>query len=308
MERSPEVLVVGAGVVGSATAYFARSRHQSDARRRAPASVGSVGAKPGYVWTHTRAEGVRRWSSLSRDGALYDELVDALDDFEFRASGGMIYFFEDGQDLFPRFVEGRNEGRDTGRALRRRRRPERCVRSCRTTSPVRPTTRPMPTWIRPSSRRLSPRRRSGRCHDHARKVTALRMEGGRCVGVETDGGSVFARAGRGGSRHVGLRNCLRHSDSRCRSSRCACRWRSRPRSTCTFDPILYGHTAVKQYALTKELPGYDEEAFLHPLETIFPGLAMLELAAQRPDGRVLLGCPMDFVGMQRSSDGRRVWR
>ena len=64
-----------------------------------------------------------------------------------------------------------------------------------------------------------------------------------------------------------------------------------------FGPLLYGPTAVKQYALTKDLPGYDEERFLHPLETIFPGLAMLELVAQRKDGRVLLGCPMDFVGL-----------
>jgi glycine/D-amino acid oxidase-like deaminating enzyme len=64
-----------------------------------------------------------------------------------------------------------------------------------------------------------------------------------------------------------------------------------------FEPLLYGPTAVKQYALTKDLPGYDEGAFLHPLETIFPGLAMLELVAQRRDGRVLLGCPMDFVGL-----------
>jgi glycine/D-amino acid oxidase-like deaminating enzyme len=64
-----------------------------------------------------------------------------------------------------------------------------------------------------------------------------------------------------------------------------------------FEPVLYGPTAVKQYTLFRDLEGYTEEGSVHPLEKLFPGVEFLELAAQRKDGRVLLGCPMDFPGL-----------
>ena len=58
---------------------------------------------------------------------LYDRLVEELDEFEFRASGGMIYFFEDQHDLFPGFVEGRRSGGPPDGVARRRRRPGRVL-------------------------------------------------------------------------------------------------------------------------------------------------------------------------------------
>jgi glycine/D-amino acid oxidase-like deaminating enzyme len=64
-----------------------------------------------------------------------------------------------------------------------------------------------------------------------------------------------------------------------------------------FEPLLYGPTAVKQYAYIRELPDYSEEGAWHPLERQFPGLEFLELAAQRKDGRIRRGCPMDFPGL-----------
>ncbi len=71
-----------------------------------------------------------------------------------------------------------------------------------------------------------------------------------------------------------------------------------------FDPVLYGPTAIKQYALTKALDGFDADDFTHPLENAVPGTEILELAAQRRDGSVILGISMDFVGLdQRLSVG-----
>jgi glycine/D-amino acid oxidase-like deaminating enzyme len=64
-----------------------------------------------------------------------------------------------------------------------------------------------------------------------------------------------------------------------------------------FEPILYGPTAIKQYAFVKELRGYREELLAHPLEGTVKEVEVLELAAQRRDGRVVLGCPMDFPGL-----------
>ena len=64
-----------------------------------------------------------------------------------------------------------------------------------------------------------------------------------------------------------------------------------------FEPLLYGPTAVKQYAFIRDLPDYSDDGASHPLERPFPGIEFLELAAQREDGRILLGCPMDFPGL-----------
>jgi glycine/D-amino acid oxidase-like deaminating enzyme len=61
-------------------------------------------------------------------------------------------------------------------------------------------------------------------------------------------------------------------------------------------PLLYGPTAIKQYAFVRELGDYTDAGATHPLEKQFPGIEFLELASQRLDGRILLGCPMDFPG------------
>jgi D-hydroxyproline dehydrogenase subunit beta len=296
VERSPEVLVVGAGVVGSATAYFASQLGiKATLIDEHPPAWGASGRNPGYVWTHTRAEGTQMELALAGRG-LSDELVDSLDDFDFRASGGMIYFFEDGQNLFPRFVEGRNKAGIPVELLD--------ADAARTVCPILPDDIAGATY-NPTDAHVDPAKLTKAFADGAARagatimqgrVTALKMEGGRCVGVETTGGPVFAErvvvaAGTWSPQllaPLGLR--LPIVPMRLQMALTS------PIDV-TFEPILYGHTAVKQYALTKELPGYEEEAFLHPLESIFPGLAMLELAAQRPDGRVLLGCPMDFVGL-----------
>jgi glycine/D-amino acid oxidase-like deaminating enzyme len=64
-----------------------------------------------------------------------------------------------------------------------------------------------------------------------------------------------------------------------------------------IEPLLYGPTALKQYAFIRDLPNYTDAGGTHPLEQAFPGVEFLELAAQRRDGRLLLGCPMDFPGL-----------
>jgi glycine/D-amino acid oxidase-like deaminating enzyme len=227
---------------------------------------------------------------------LYDELIGALEDFEFRPSGGMIYFFEDEHDLFPRFVAGRQAAGLPVELLD--------GDAARAACPILPddvagaTFNPMDAHVEPTKLTqalVSSAERSG-ATVRQQRVRGLRVEGGRCIGVDTDDGpidadAVVVAAGTWSPQllaPLGLR--LPIVPMRLQMALTA------PMDV-RFDPILYGPTAVKQYALTKDLPGYDEEEFLHPLETVFPGLAMLELVAQRKDGRVLLGCPMDFVGL-----------
>ena len=58
-------------------------------------------------------------------------------------------------------------------------------------------------------------------------------------------------------------------------------------------PVVYGPLAAKQYSLFRDLPSWDEPAFLAPYE-IESGRWMLQLLSQRANGEVLLGCPMDY--------------
>ena len=119
VQSRTEVLVVGGGIVGAATAYFlAQEGVRATIVDEHPPAWGASGRNPGYVWTHTRAEGVQMELALA-GRRLYDDLIGALDDFEFRPSGGMIYFFEDEHDLFPRFVAGRRAAGLARRAARR---------------------------------------------------------------------------------------------------------------------------------------------------------------------------------------------
>jgi glycine/D-amino acid oxidase-like deaminating enzyme len=296
VQSGTEVLVVGGGIVGAATAYFlAQEGVPTTIVDEHPPAWGASGRNPGYVWTHTRAEGVQMELALA-GRRLYDDLIGALDDFEFRPSGGLIYFFEDEHDLFPRFVAGRRAAGLPVELLD--------GDAARAACPILPddvagaTFNPMDAHLEPTKLTQALAHGAERLGATVRqqKVLGLRMDSGRCVGVDTDDGPINAdhvvvAAGSWSAQllaSIGLR--LPIVPMRLQMALTA------PIEE-RFDPILYGPTAVKQYALTKDLPGYDEEEFLHPLETIFPGLAMLELAAQRKDGRVLLGCPMDFVGM-----------
>lgn len=297
VDTSTDVLVIGAGVVGASTAYFlSREGITATIVDEHPPAWGASGRNPGYVWTHTRAEGVQMELALA-GRRLYDDLVNELDDFEFRASGGMIYYFEDEHDLFPQFVESRRRAGLPVELLD--------AQAARAACPVLPddlagaTFNPIDAHVDPSKLTRSlvhGFEQAGGTGFYGRKVLGLRVEHGRCVGVDTSDGPMHADrvvlAGGSWSPQLlaPLGLALPIVPMRLQMVETA-------PADIRFDPILYGPTAVKQYALTKDLPGYEEEEFLHPLETIFPDLAMLELVAQRKDGRILLGCPMDFVGL-----------
>jgi glycine/D-amino acid oxidase-like deaminating enzyme len=59
-----------------------------------------------------------------------------------------------------------------------------------------------------------------------------------------------------------------------------------------IEPLVYGPLAAKQYELFRSLPSYLDEYFVAPYEEA--GVELLELLAQRADGSVLIGCPMDY--------------
>jgi glycine/D-amino acid oxidase-like deaminating enzyme len=292
-----EILVIGAGVVGAATAYelALRGAQVTVVEREHPA-FGASGRNVGYLWTHTRAEGAQLDLALA-GRRRYDELLGEIDDFEFRASGGMIYFFEHQSALFPAFVANRNTAGLPMELLDARQARERC--------PVLPDDIGGATW-NPVDAHVNPERvvqslaaaaeRRGVRFLNGTGVTELAITGGRCEGVRTGDGMLSAdvtvvAAGAWSPTLVeptGL--ALPIEPMRLQTIE------TEPMDL-RWDPILYGPTGVKQYALTKDLDGYDEDDFTHPLERALPGTELLECAAQRRDGSVLIGLSMDFVGL-----------
>ena len=62
-----------------------------------------------------------------------------------------------------------------------------------------------------------------------------------------------------------------------------------------FDVALFGPSFFTEYTFVRDLPGYDDDLVMHPLQRVMPQVGTLELFAQRADGSLVLGCPMELV-------------
>ncbi len=289
------IVVVGGGLVGTATAYFAAREGLSVTLLEQQAvGYGASGRNPGFVWLPCRNPGWALEVSLA-GRRLYDELARDLPvPFEFRAEGGLIYFASPEQGrVFEEFVaRRRDDGLDmeliTGAEVRRQVGPIRpdvlgasfCADDAQINTPT------VVAALAAGARAEGADVREGVT------VTALARAGDRVVGVETDAGPVEADivviatgawtqqllAGQDLAVPVGMERLQVLATV--------------PRPL-DIHPVVYGPLAAKQYGLFRDLPSWDERAFLAPYE-IETGRWMLQLVSQRANGEVLLGCPMDY--------------
>ena len=289
------IVVVGGGLVGTATAYFAAREGLSVTLLEQEAvGYGASGRNPGFVWLHCRNPGWALEVSLA-GRRLYDELArDLPEPFEFRAEGGLIYFTSPEQGrVFEEFVaRRRDDGLDMelidGAEVRRQVGPIRpdvlgasfCANDAQINTPT------VVAALAAGARAEGADVREGVT------VTALARAGDRVVGVETDTGPVEADmvvvatgawtqpllAGQDLAVPVGMERLQVLATV--------------PRPL-DIHPVVYGPLAAKQYSLFRDLPSWDEPAFLAPYE-IESGRWMLQLLSQRANGEVLLGCPMDY--------------
>ena len=289
------VIVVGGGLVGTSTAYFAaRDGIQVTLLEQEHAGYGASGRNPGFVWLHCRNPGWAMQISLA-GRALYDDLLrDLPEPFEFRADGGLIYFTTPEQGpVFEEFVASRRaDGLDMelidGAEVRKQVGPIRpdvlgasfCSNDAQINTPT------VVAALAAGARSEGADVREGV------EMTELIRSGGRVVGVETNQGRFMADivvvatgawtrkllAASGIQAHVGIERLQVLATA--------------PRPL-DIRPVVYGPLAAKQYSLFRNLPSWNQDDFMAPYE-IETGNFFLQLVSQRANGETLLGCPMDY--------------
>jgi glycine/D-amino acid oxidase-like deaminating enzyme len=284
------VVVVGGGIVGCATAYFlAREGARVTLLERERVAYGASGRNPGFVWLHGRNPGLALELALA-GRRLYPELAAELDPFEFRESGGIVFFLTPEQGrVVEEFVEARNrDGLEMevvdGAAVRRLVPPIRedvlgasyCPHDAHINTPL------LVGALAEGARRHGAEIREGVAAEEVRPGRVRTGEG------TLDADAVVVAAG------VWTRALLEAAGIE------APLGAERLQVVATapvgerIEPVVYGPLAAKQYDLFRNLPSYDDSHFVADYEDRSSAVELLELVAQRQDGSVLLGCPMDY--------------
>lgn len=296
--RSADVVVVGGGIIGAACAYeLSRTGVSVVLCEREELAVGASGRNPGFVWLHTRKPGTQL--SLARfSRARLEELPEELgEDFGFRPNGGLIFVHtEDQLAVLKEFVERRRvDGVDvellSGEETRRLAPilPERVAGAsfCREDAQI--TTSELVRALAVAAER------HGATVLRGTEVHEVRTTGGRTAGVQTsagriDAGTVVLTAGvwtKALAAPLGAELPIRPMRLQVVATE--------PLPP-MLDLLLYGPRSIRQYDLFHDLPSYREELFVDDPTELDDELPFLELACQTPEGRFLLGCPMDFPG------------
>jgi glycine/D-amino acid oxidase-like deaminating enzyme len=301
MPRTGSVLIIGGGVVGCAAAYYlAREGVEVTLLERQHPGWGASSRNAGVVSLITRSAGPQL--SLAMAGRrLWDELASELDDFDFRASGTVNYYFEEQAGFIDAFAARRTADGVPAEVI--------SADDARGLCPLLPDDLAGAVWS-PSDAYLHPEKLmkslSGAAAREGVKIVNADVEGleissGRCEGVRSSAGSFRAdvtvlaagpwtpellRPHDLPLELIGIRSQLAVTE---------------PIDDVRFDVALHGPSFFHEYEFVRDLPEYDEDAVLHPLQRIIPEVGLLELFSQRADGRIVLGCPMELVPGDRAT-------
>jgi glycine/D-amino acid oxidase-like deaminating enzyme len=302
------IIVIGGGLVGTSTAYHAaKAGLDVTLIEQKEVAHGASGRNPGFVWLHCRNTG---WAlDVSFKGVeLLRELREELHTpFEFRQEGGLIYFTDERQRaVMEEFVELRSShGLDMSlldAATTKEKVPALrddvlgasfCADDAQITTPtvVRALAAGAAKW---GARILE-----------GLAVTQLLKSGDRIVGVRTLDGDFYADVvvvATGAWTEHFMRDAIDMDVHIGRERLQVMATEQLPR---LVGPLTYGPETAKVYALFRDLPSWDEEAFASEIEAEL-GHTMLTLAAQRANGEILFGCPLDYpdhVDLRPTFDG-----
>ncbi len=303
MGLSTDVLVIGGGIVGAASAYHLARRGAAVILLEAnQLASGATGRNLGYIWLHTRRPGPELdlvMATRSGLGTLAEELGE---DFALKTNGGLIYFTTEAQAVVMReFVERRTADGVPMQLLD--------GDEARAMAPILPDTVLGASYCPLDAQIDSTRyvrafagaaQRAGARVVEGASARTLEAKDGRVTRVLTDigpisaGHVVLAAGAWSPFLAAQLELDLPIEPMRLQIVQ------TEPMAP-RLDVVLYGPAAVKQYAYFRELPTYRAEPFETELEDRL-GRALLESACQKPDGSYLLGIAMDFPGFDWQPD------
>ena len=310
MVELTDVLVIGGGIVGAATAYQLAKRGASVTLLEADQlASGATGRNLGYIWVHTRRPGPELELVMTTRNELEGLPEELGADFGLRTNGGLIYVTNEAQAAVMReFVERRTADGVPMRLLD--------GDEARAIAPILPDTVVAASFC-PLDAQIDSRRYvrafAAAAQRHGARVVegatarTFERDGGRIARVQTDigpisAGQVVLAAGAwtpylaaqlGIELHIHpMRLQIVQTEP------------MPPR----LDVVMYGPAAVKQYALFRDLPSYRQEFFATALEDRL-GLALLESVCQTADGSYLLGHRDGLPGLRlEARPGRRLAR
>jgi len=257
---------------------------------------GASGRNPGWIFLQCRTPGFAL--DIARAGrAMFPELLRELPGgFEFRPSGGLMYFMTPEQGaIFEGFVEARRaDGLDMtlidGAEVRRLVPPirEDVLGASYCSEDAQMVTS---TFVDALARGA---RAHGATILEGVTVDRLVLDGDRVVGVETDSGRFEADAIVVAMGAWSTALLAEHGvDVPIGGERLQVL--STTPQPFWVEPLVYGPNATKQYALFRDLPSWDPGLFQGDRE---PGdeTILLPLLVQQASGEVLLGCATDYPG------------
>jgi glycine/D-amino acid oxidase-like deaminating enzyme len=302
-----DVLIVGGGIVGAASAYhLARQGVRVILLEAETLAYGATGRNLGFLWVHTRKKGPELDLVMTTRTGI-DDLVGELDaEVDLRMNGGLVFFHDERQaPVMREFVEHRNadgvpmsllsgdEARDLVPLL-----PPTVLGAtfCALDAQVEPT-----LWVRAFA---SAAQRLGADIREGVRVRRLLRESDRIVGVETSEGEIEARevvlAAGGWTPELAATAGLELPIHPMRLQIV----QTLPMPVETRH-VIYGATALKQYSVFQDLPSFDDSLFVNDVEWRHDML-LLESFCQKADGSYLLGCSMDYPGFLWDADLRGV--
>jgi len=287
-------VVVGGGYLGMSTAYYlARAGVPVTLVEREHPGWGASSRNAGYLSIITRSAGPQLELAMA-GRELYDELAQELENFDFRASGTLTYFFED-QAAFPEgFAQRRREdGLDVKIVSAEEARelcpllPEEVAGGVHCTNDG---------FVDPNklANAFAKAIEQEGVKIEIAEVLSLDVSGGHCDGVRTANGGLSADAVvvAAGPWSGTL---LKQSDIPLEVIGMRSQLAETVPVEAQFDVALFGPSFFHEYEFVRDLPGYDDDLVLHPLQRVMPQVGILELFARRADGRLVLGCPVELV-------------
>jgi glycine/D-amino acid oxidase-like deaminating enzyme len=288
---TPDVIVVGAGIAGAATArYLAAAGVRTLVLEAATPGFGASGRNPGFLWLQTKSHGEQMALALAGRG-FADRLCEELEDFGFRACGGLIVIRDEA--LLPvseSFIaDRRRAGLAETRLLRGADLKElvpdigdQVVAAVWNPSDAHQDTSRLIRVLLADAGRCGATVRTG-C-----RARALIVDRGRVLGIETDGGErieaawTVLAAGYGAAELLtALGIALPFVPMRLEAAQTG-------PAPFRLKPVISGQALFRHFAFVRALPGYVEA--MHPAEALAPQLGFTEQAAQYPDGRIRFGC------------------